>query len=84
MASDLPAPITVFWRSSTDHAGGLPLAQAALAHRPRPADAGRSTPAGGARSCTSNRRYLRVVAQGRVFDLFYDRRQRRWFLERAL
>jgi len=29
-------------------------------------------------------RYLRVVAEGRVFDLFFDRRERRWFLERAL
>ena len=31
-----------------------------------------------------DRRYLRVVAQGRVFDLFFDRVRRRWFLERAL
>lgn len=31
-----------------------------------------------------DRRYLRVVAEGRVFDLFFDRLLRRWFLERAL
>jgi hypothetical protein len=31
-----------------------------------------------------DRRYLRVVAEGRVFDLFFDRLRRRWFLERAL
>lgn len=31
-----------------------------------------------------DRRYLRVVAEGRVFDLCFDRRHRRWFLERAL
>ncbi|MGD0997686.1 MAG: DUF6504 family protein [Thermoleophilia bacterium] len=31
-----------------------------------------------------DRRYLRVVAEGRVFDLYLDRARRRWFLERAL
>ena len=31
-----------------------------------------------------DRRYLRVVADGRVFDLAFDRRLRQWFLERAL
>jgi len=31
-----------------------------------------------------DRRYLRVVAEGRVFDLYFDRRRHRWYLERAL
>ena len=31
-----------------------------------------------------DRRYLRVMARGRFFDLCYDRRERRWYLERAL
>ena len=31
-----------------------------------------------------DRRYLRVVAADRVFDLCYDRRERHWYLERAL
>ncbi|HMK91593.1 MAG TPA: DUF6504 family protein [Thermoleophilia bacterium] len=31
-----------------------------------------------------DRRYLRVVAAGRVFDLCYERRERRWYLARAL
>jgi hypothetical protein len=31
-----------------------------------------------------DRRYLRVVAEGRVFDLCFDRRERRWYLARAL
>lgn len=30
-----------------------------------------------------DRRYLRVVADGRVFDLFLERRERRWYLARA-
>ena len=32
----------------------------------------------------TSRRYVRVVAEGRVFDLCYDRLRRGWFLERAL
>ena len=31
-----------------------------------------------------DRRYLRVMAGDRVFDLCYDRRERRWQLDRVL
>jgi hypothetical protein len=31
-----------------------------------------------------NRHYWRVLAEGRTFDLFYDRRAKLWRLERAL
>jgi hypothetical protein len=32
----------------------------------------------------TSRRYVRVAAEGRVFDLCYDRLRKGWFLERAL
>ncbi len=32
----------------------------------------------------TSRRYLRVAADGRVFDLCYDRLRKGWFLVRAL
>jgi hypothetical protein len=83
VAQDLPAPITVFRRSSTTD-------PAAFLWRKRRWRIDRvlqrwSIDTGWWRDeLYVNRRYLRVVAQGRIFDLFYDRRQRRWFLERAL
>ena len=83
MAQGLPAPITVTWR---------PVAHAPAAflwnnHRWRvdrvlqrwAIDTGWWSD-----ELHVDRRYLRVVADDRVFDLFYDRRQHRWFLERAL
>ena len=32
----------------------------------------------------TSRRYVRVAAEGRVFDLCYDRLRKSWFLVRAL
>ena len=32
----------------------------------------------------TSRRHVRVAAEGRVFDLYYDRLRKGWFLERAL
>ena len=83
MAQRLPAPITVAWRSYTRAPAAF------LWHRRRwridrvlqrwSIDTGWWSD-----ELHVDRRYLRVVAEGRVFDLFYDRRQRRWLLERAL
>jgi Family of unknown function (DUF6504) len=83
MAQGLPVPITVVWR---------PLAHAPRAfvwrdHRFRvervlqrwSIDTGWWSD-----DVRVDRRYLRVVADGRVFDLYLDRTKRRWFLERAL
>ena len=83
MASDLPAPIAVAWRP---HAH----VPAAFLWRKRRWGVDRvlqrwSIDTGWWREeLHTDRRFFRVVAQGRVFDLFYDRRQGRWFLERAL
>jgi hypothetical protein len=83
MAPNVPAPITVFRRPST------PAPAAFLWHTRRwridrvlqrwSIDTGWWSD-----ELHVDRRFFLVVAQGRVFDLFYDRRQRRWFLERAL
>jgi hypothetical protein len=83
MAQNLPAPIAVAWRSYT-------RAPAAFVWRKRRWRVDRilqrwSIDTGWwSDELHIDRRYLRVVAEGRVFDLFYDRRQRRWFLARAL
>jgi hypothetical protein len=83
MAPDLPAPITVLRRLSTP-------APAAFLWRKRRWSIDRvlqrwSIDTGWwSAELHIDRRYLRVVAEGHVFDLFYDCRQRRWFLERAL
>ena len=82
MASDLPAPITVSFRSST----ATPAAFVWCQRRWRIDRVLQtwSIDTGWWRDeLHIDRRYLRVVAQGRVFDLFYDRVQRRWLLERA-
>ncbi len=83
MAQGLPAPITVVWRSPTRS----PKAFQWHARRWRvervlqrwSIDTGWWND-----EVRVDRRYFRVVADGRVFDLFFDRPQRRWFLERAL
>jgi hypothetical protein len=31
-----------------------------------------------------SRQYSRVSAEGRVFDIYFDRQSKQWFLERAL
>ena len=82
MASNLPAPIAVAWRP---HAH----VPAAFLWRKRRWRVDRVLQRWSIDSGWWNaelhidRRYFRVVAEGRVFDLFYDRRQRRWFLARA-
>ncbi len=83
MAQGLPTPITVVWR---------PLARApkAFVWRERRWRVERvlqrwSIDTGWwSDEVRVDRRYLRVVAEGRVFDLYLDRARRRWFLERAL
>ena len=83
MAQGLPAPITVVWR---------PLARAprAFLWRGRRWRVERvlqrwSIDTGWwCDEARVDRRYLRVVAEGRVFDLYLDRTLRRWILERAL
>ena len=83
MAQGLPTPITVVWRPLT-------RAPKAFVWRERRWRVERvlqrwSIDTGWWREeLHTDRRFFRVVAQGRVFDLFYDRRQGRWFLERAL
>jgi hypothetical protein len=81
VASDLPAPITVVWR---------PLSRAPRAfvwHRRRwrvecvlqrwAVDTGWWND-----DVRVDRRYFRVMADGRVFDIYLDRVRKRWFLER--
>ena len=83
MAQGLPAPITVVWR---------PLARAprAFVWRNRRWRVERvlqrwSIDTGWwSDEVRVDRRYLRVVADGRVFDLYLDRALHGWFLERAL
>jgi hypothetical protein len=83
VAQGLPAPITVVWR---------PLARAprAFLWRGRRWRVERvlqrwSIDTGWwSDEARVDRRYLRVVAEGRVFDLYLDRTLRRWILERAL
>jgi len=83
VAQGLPTPITVVWRPLT-------RAPKAFVWRERRWRVERvlqrwSIDTGWWREeLHTDRRFFRVVAQGRVFDLFYDRRQGRWFLERAL
>jgi hypothetical protein len=83
VAQGLPAPITVAWRPLT-------RAPRAFQWRDRRWRVERvlqrwSIDTGWwSDEVRVDRRYLRVVAEGRVFDLFFDRSQRRWFLERAL
>jgi hypothetical protein len=83
MAQVLPTPITVVWR---------PLARApkAFLWRDRRWRVERvlqrwSIDTGWwSDEVRVDRRYLRVVAEGRVFDLYLDRALHGWFLERAL
>jgi hypothetical protein len=81
VASDLPAPITVLWRP--------------LSHSPRAfvwrgrrwrvervlqrwaIDTGWWND-----DVRIDRRYFRLMADGRLFDIYLDRVRRRWFLER--
>jgi len=81
VASDLPTPIAVVWRP--------------LAHGPRAfvwqrrrwrvervlqrwaVDTGWWND-----DVRVDRRYFRVMADGRLFDIYFDRVQRRWFLAR--
>jgi hypothetical protein len=83
VAQGLPAPITVVWR---------PLTRAPTAFHwhdrrwrvERVLQRWSIDTGWWSDEVRVDRRYLRVVADGRVFDLFFDRPQRRWFLERAL
>jgi hypothetical protein len=83
MAQGQPAPITVAWRPSTQ-------APAAFLWRRRRWRVDRVLQRWAidtgwwSAELHIDRRFFRVVAEGRVFDLFYDRRERRWFLARAL
>ena len=81
MASDLPAPITVFWRP-------LSHSPRAFVWRGRRRRVERVLQRWAVDTGWWNddvrvdRRYFRVMADGRLFDIYLDRIDKRWFLER--
>jgi hypothetical protein len=83
MAQGLPAPITVAWRPLA-HAPKAFLWRGRRWRVERVLQRWSIDTGWWSDDVRVDRRYLRVVADGRVFDLYLDRVQRRWFLERAL
>ena len=83
MAQNLPAPITVVWRPLT-RAPGAFVWRGRRWRVERVLQRWSVDTGWWSDEVRVDRRYLRVVAECRVFDLYLDRRHRSWFLARAL